>query len=287
MLTDQQIQARKSSIGASDSAAVVGLNPYRTAWDVWASKTGRVDDFAGNEATEAGDLLEDAIIGWALKRLDVQSHIRAPAQIKAGIMSANIDAAAILFNGEPVIIEAKQSGVTGPLNFDLWGEDRSEDVPDWFRVQVQHQMHVAGPQYQRAFLAALLPPMGFVLYEIHRDEDAIAAIVEVCTRFWREHVEKDVPPDAMPTLEVAKRMLRLPGKEIRIDAALVGEWEMAKDLFKEAEATKDAAQAKLLAALGDAEIGIHDHGRLTYFKQTRKSYTVKESTFPVLRNKKG
>ena len=38
---EEWLKARKTGIGGSDIAAILGLSPYRTPVDVWAEKTGR------------------------------------------------------------------------------------------------------------------------------------------------------------------------------------------------------------------------------------------------------
>ena len=40
--TTRQIERRPLDLGASDCAAVCGVDPYVSAWDVWARKTGLV-----------------------------------------------------------------------------------------------------------------------------------------------------------------------------------------------------------------------------------------------------
>lgn len=286
MLTKEQIEARKKSIGASDSAAIVGLNRWRSAFDVWAEKTGRVESFAGNEATRAGDLLEQAVIEWALDTIKAPTHARTPAQIVRGVMSAHLDCAAVLTTGEPVIIEAKTSGVTGPLDHGAWGEEGSDEVPDAYKVQCQHQLYVAGEEYQRAYLAALIPPRGFVLFVLNRDEDAIGAIRESCESFWENHVKADVAPEGYPSLDTIKRMTRRALSEVSVSAELVEAWEAAKAKAKAADEEAEAAKVKVLAALGDAERGVYLGGEVTYLEQRRKAYQVAESTFRVLRHKR-
>ncbi|GIV52679.1 MAG: hypothetical protein KatS3mg038_3200 [Candidatus Kapaibacterium sp.] len=60
---------RRSFLGASDAPAVLGLSPWRSAWEVWAEKTGRIDSWSGNAATSAGQLLEPAVLAWASEEL--------------------------------------------------------------------------------------------------------------------------------------------------------------------------------------------------------------------------
>ena len=45
---------RELGIGGSDAGAVIGLNPYKSAYALWAEKTGRVPGFEGNTRTAVG-----------------------------------------------------------------------------------------------------------------------------------------------------------------------------------------------------------------------------------------
>lgn len=278
-LTKEQIEARRKSIGSSDSAAICGLNPWMTAYDVWASKTGRVDDWTGNEATEAGDRLEEAIVMWAVSKIAPTNYQVKPLQLRKGIMSANLDADAIC-DGAQVVIEAKTSGITGPLDFDQWGEEGTADVPEHYTVQVQHQLAVTG--YDLAYLAALIPPRGFVLYTIPRNQEVIDALQETVERFWKKHVLADVPPEGVPSMEVAKRIRRVGGMSKQIDASTVLAWQRARDERQAAEKAEEAAKLAVIAALGQGDCGISEAGTVTFYEQSRKAYEVKAATFRTL-----
>ncbi len=287
MLTAEQISMRTESIGSSDASAIVGLNPWRTPVDVWLEKTGRAASFKGNEATEAGDLLEDAVINRALQKIKAVSHERAPELMYADglpFISARLDCTAVLPEGDRTIVEGKTSGITKMLDMDAWGEEWSDAVPDYYKIQVQHQLFVAGPDYQFAILSALIPPRGFVMFCLPRQQDVIDALVERHIEFW-ECVRTDTPPEGEASIEVAKRLRRLDGKETNLDWTLVASLERAKSDLKAAKDQEEKSQAALLLALGDAEIGKYEGGIVTYKESTRKSYTVAESSYRTLRIK--
>lgn len=41
-ITQKQREFRRSHIGSSDIAAILGKDPYKTAYDVWLDKTGQL-----------------------------------------------------------------------------------------------------------------------------------------------------------------------------------------------------------------------------------------------------
>lgn len=55
---EEWLEERRKSIGGSDAAALVGMNPYVTPYMLWADKTGRLPPKEDNEAMRQGRDLE-------------------------------------------------------------------------------------------------------------------------------------------------------------------------------------------------------------------------------------
>jgi predicted phage-related endonuclease len=55
------LRERKNYLGGTDLAAICGLNPYRTALDVYLDKTSEDIAYETNSAMHWGTLLEDVI----------------------------------------------------------------------------------------------------------------------------------------------------------------------------------------------------------------------------------
>ncbi len=51
---EEWLEERRKSIGGSDAAALVGMNPYVTPYMLWADKTGRLPPKEDNEAMRQG-----------------------------------------------------------------------------------------------------------------------------------------------------------------------------------------------------------------------------------------
>ncbi len=284
MLTPEQIANRPNIIGASDAARICGF--HGGDYDIWLEKTRRIEPFAGNEATRAGDLLENAVITHAAKTLGAVS-LRTGVEVRSKeypFITATLDAIPDLPSGDPCIIEAKTGGIYSPLSGD-WGEPETDEIPEQYMIQVQHQMFAAGPEYQFVALSALIPPRGFCMYYIPRDEALIAAIVERELKFW-EHVKNDTPPDGTPSLDAIKRMRRQPNKTVPIDETIIMAWLDAKARAAKANQAKDEIEAALLASLGDADAGQFGDGQLvTYMETSRRAYSVEATKYRSLKIK--
>ena len=279
MLTAEQIEERRGWMGASDIAAIAGLNPYANAHDVYLEKTGRLTP-ATSEAMNAGNRFEGPVLDWAEEELGpLDRNLLLPAPDGLPIV-ARLDA---MLHEDRAPVEAKVVGLFGPVDPALWGDEGTDDAPAMYIVQVQIQMFCSGGC--RGHLAPFIGGRGFRMYHIERADDLIDMLVERATKFWRDCVQADTPPtDIAPHIETVKRLYREPGVEVEIAPELVAAWQEAAADATAHQELADVAKARLLAALGDGEVGLAgDIGRVTYYQQTRAAHAVAESTFRVLR----
>ena len=287
-LTPEQREARRSYIGSSDSPAVCGCDPYRTAMDVYLDKTGQAEPFAGNANTDRGTWLEPAILDWAQDQLPVR-FCRDVMQVHGGgVLAANFDGLHLGPDvyGDPFIVEAKSSVVA-----DEWGESGTSEVPERVIVQVHHALYVAGPAVRTAWVPVLLPgyrSFDFRMYRVDRDDDLASAVAERATTFMEHHVRGRTPPDdTTASIEVLRRVRRRPNKSVEVDRDVVEAVVLARAARKAAADRCDAAETALLSAMGDAEQATADARTVTYMETKRAGYTVQPTTYRTLRIKAG
>lgn len=282
-------ESRQTRLHSTDVAAILGLEGARkSSHTVWLEKTGRLEPWTGNSATEAGKYLEPSILDYAEEQLGpLERNVRCEAKGLSFPLVSTLDARV---KSTCVPTEAKTTGIVGPV-FGEWGDEGSDIVPQLYLVQTSIQMLCS--EADMAYLFALIGGRGFVSYRIQRDDEVIAAIVEQCDRWWDQHITKGIEPalsEPIP-LEVLKRIRRQPEKTVDLyeDAELVvSEFENAKAIKSSAEKAHAEAQSKLIALLGDAEAGTLPDGRkVTYLSTTRRGYVVADTTFRTLRIKKG
>lgn len=283
-INTKQRAARQRFIGSSDSAAILGVDPYRSAGDVWLEKTGKVEPFAGNADTDRGNLLEPVILTWAEQQLGAPlvRDVFIPPTPDLPFMGANLDAL-IEGDGRLEIVEAKSS-----VNADEWGEQGTDEIPERVIVQVHHAMLLRGAGCRIAHVPVLIPgfkSFDWRMYRVMRNDEICAIIVERGEEFWEKHVKRDIEPSGFkPSLEVLKRMRREPNKIVPVDAALVDAVIVARAMRKQADEESEAADAALIAALGDADAGTYGPGlRFTYHTTKRAGYVVKPTEYRSLR----
>ena len=61
MTKDEWLKERSKSIGGSEIGAILGMNPWQSAYALWCERTGKTAPFEGNLATEVGTALEEFV----------------------------------------------------------------------------------------------------------------------------------------------------------------------------------------------------------------------------------
>lgn len=291
-ISEQQREQRRKYIGSSDAAAVMGVDPYKSAADLWLDKTGQCDGFDGNDATDRGNWLEPALLNFAEHRLSAAlrvhgAFIRDLMKVHdSQLLSANFDGIQAVggVNEEPFIVEAKSSVIDAN-----WGEDGTDQVPDHVLIQVHHQFFVAGPEYRVAYVPVILPAFksfDFRLFRVERNNDLAELVAQRGMEFMRKYVQPRImPSNYKPSLEVLKRMRREPQKVVPVNDSLVDSLIIARATRKQAEADVKQAETELLEAMGDADGASYCGGVVTYLETHRKGYTVEPTTFRSLKVK--
>lgn len=250
---EEWLEWRRKGIGGSDAAAIVGLNPYRSAFDVYAEKLGIKPEEPDNEAMRQGRDLED----YVAQRFEEATGKKV--RRKNGIlqhpehqwMIGNIDRWVV---GENAGLECKTTSVLNKAKF-YQGE-----FPPQYYVQCVHYMAVTGAE--KWYLAVLILNKAFHIFEIQRDENEIQALIEAEKHFWEEHVVKRIPPspDGSPsTTELIKQFF--PEAKEREAVPIFGYEEKIRQYLeldkqiKELEKEQERLKQELCLAIGDAEIG--------------------------------
>lgn len=271
-ITEAQRESRRKHLGSSDVAAILGVDPFKNAYDVWLEKTGKVDSSdISSEAAEIGNALETGILNLAERKLGriLRNQYRS-AKDRGLPLGANIDGLVIASN-EP--IDAKTSGITGPL-FGNWGDEGTDQVPD--HIITQAHVHMLCVDKEICHIAAVLGGRGFQLFQVPEDKELRNIICEKAIEFWEKHVQADVPPaNVTPSALMIKRIIREPNSVVDVPDELVQKWLDAQQAKRDAEKMCDAAQAEVLAALGQAECGNCSFGQVTYFEQSRSGIDAK------------
>lgn len=203
MLSAEQIEMRRSGIGASEIAAVCGISPWVTPLEVWMRK-----------ATPSRGPLVEKETETARMRVSraLEDALRGLYTVQTGIAMAP---GKTLRHGEYPHILATPHGLSydgtrgltircvGPHQMDEWGLER-DDVPRAVELQCRQSMAVTGRELWD--VAALLGGTEFRVYTLRRDLELEELLLQAANEFWTTYVEGDSPP---PEPDPDKRRLYL------------------------------------------------------------------------------
>jgi putative phage-type endonuclease len=271
---DEWLRWRRTGVSGSDAAAIIGLNRWRSAFDVYADKLGLKKEQPDNEAMRQGRDLEQYVAerfveatGKKVRRRNAMlQHPEYP------FMIANIDRWVV---GENAGFEAKTTSVLNRTKF-----AQGEYPPNYY-VQCMHYMAVTGAD--RWYLAVLVLNKAFYVFTIERDEAEIQTLIDAEKDFWENHVLKQIPPAPDGTESTSELIKQLfPEAREREEIALYGHEEKIQQYLeldarvKELTQERDAIKQELQLALADAEIGRAQGYIVEWKNQVRQSLDTKK-----------
>lgn len=293
MNREQWLMERKSGVGGSDVAPILGLSPFKTAFEIWLDKTNTdleqspVDEL---ERVQFGRLMEDIIAREYARREGVKvrrrhelvRHARYPWMI------ASPDR---LIDGKRCGLECKN---VDAMAFRLgdWGEPGTDQAPDEYVLQCQHYMIVL--DYPVWHLAACVGGNRLVTFVIERDKELAEMLVEAEHTFW-QCVEQRRQPDIdyahRTTPDVLRRLYSGTNGETIYLGEDIAHWhhvkEQADRIAKQYGDISTGARNHILEAMGSASIGMLPDGSAYRRKVVeRKAYAVEAATYVDCRHVK-
>lgn len=173
------LEQRKGFLGASEVAAVCGLDPLKSALDIWATKKGYATD-EGSIAADMGNLFEAPLLSYYAARH--KRTLSRPGTVVRGWMAATPDSVTqCLRNVQAKVVGARM----------LW--HWADGAPDYVQAQTQAEMAVTGLAVTDVI--ACLGGTDYQEFEVKRDETTIGYLIEICSRFWQDNIVGGVMPD--------------------------------------------------------------------------------------------
>ena len=256
MLTEQQLEMRKSGIGGSDVATILGLNPWRTPLQLWAEKIGKLEPQEQNAAMEWGSRLEAAIF----QKFD-QEHDDYQCSYGSGTIR-HADKKHYLSTPDGFIYD--KIGRRGVLEVKTSGQQPWDEVPIYYMLQAQHYCYVLDKDfYMFAVLFRGTEYREYGPFEFDR-EAYEHQVVPVIDSFW-DAVEKESPDGFTPAnLNDLNLIVDVDGDvEIKADVdmtVLLHKYHLLKSRVDEADAELSEVKLQIAGAMGDASKVVNDEG---------------------------
>lgn len=272
---NQFLADRKSGIGGSDIGAILGVSKFKTAVDVYLSKTTEQEE-SNAEHLYWGHALEAPII----QRFELETGLNVLPQpeIKRhavhGFMLANADALIIDAQGNPEgILEIKTSSA---YNTKEWGAEDSDNIPLAYIAQVQWYMAVYGLSY--GYLAVLIGGNKYKHYRLERDQELIDLMIEKAARFWTD-LQQGIPPEPQNSKDIIKTSPEDNGESAEADTETLETYNRLKTLKAQAEEISieitDCEEKLKLKLHKKAEMKSGGNVLFTWKSQTAKRFDSK------------
>jgi putative phage-type endonuclease len=272
MLNNQDFTRERSKyLGGSDLGAILGLSKYRTAVDVWLEKTGKQCSERDSLPMRFGRFAE-AFVAQEYTNLTghhLVHHENAVAHPHYTYLQGHIDRF-VHPSDEPLfdtkgkclaqaLLECKTAN---PFAKQEWGDTGSDQVPLPYLIQCAWYLLLT--QVPSCDVAVLFGNADLRIYQIPRDLELEALLLEHAIRFWEDHVLKDYPPVAQSEADYQHLFAR--GTQRMIDASpeivkLIQELLRVQEQIEQQEQQVSQMKQRIMGVMEDAEI-LHLDGKV-------------------------
>ena len=258
---EEWLKYRKRGLGGSDAGAVCGLNPYRTAMQVYQDKITEDIEEIDNEAMRQGREFEDYVArrfmeatGKKVRKANFMYYDE-----NHPFMLADVDRMIV---GENAGLECKTAS---PYMAEKWKDGK---IPLSYQIQCLHYMSVC--HADAWYIAVLIYGREFKYYKIERDEEMIADLIKIEENFWNEHVLKRIMPEPDGS-ELADSVIAEYFRKSRAETILLtgfdeklGRRQELAEQIETMAAEKRQIEQELKLYLGEAEIAENEQYRVSW-----------------------
>lgn len=260
---EEFLAERQSYLGASDMAAILGVDQYRTALDVFNERLGLTEPFDGNKQTERGLKLENVAAQEYAEATGRKVHRRRTELVhpKYDFIRGHIDRR-VVGDKRPVEIKCPSRG--------MFYKIKREGLPMAWIVQMQTYLMLDGSPVGD-FAPFCADAWEILPFEVPAQPEVFERIEHAAVIFWTEHVLKNTPPDPVEADKPAIEFQKVAGEVQSVDdpafleaAELLRE---AKQLELDGKQLYDIAKERIVQAVG-GQFGKYQGGglRLSYYQ---------------------
>lgn len=270
------LDQRRKGVGGSDVASIMGLSPYRGAYEVWAEKSGLIEapDISDKPAVVWGNILEP-IVGEHYAENHPDREVRRLNAVCQSIERPWAQASLDYEVKDPElgwgVLEIKTAGQRSEGKWD-------DGVPLFYQTQVVHYLSVTGRPF--ADVAVLIGGQDYREYRIMRDEDDIHAVESAVDEFWRRVQTGEAPQvDGTPgeAEAIFKRHPKSGDEMVETEGIPreLADYIFYKEVLDKAKKNVDKAGDALKEIIGDNKGLYSDDYIVTWPRGERKKFDSK------------
>ncbi len=234
------LKERRNYLGGTDIAAILGLNRYRGAVDVYLEKTSDEVQDVSNRVTHWGTLLEEARANEyaRVKGVNIEESSGPIYHREHSFLAANIDR---WVSNREYVLECKTAHINKEKE---WGEEGTDQIPDSYLCQVAYYSAITG--VPKVDIAVLIGGNDFRVYTYKKNEEFEGKIIKIACNFWHNNVLAKNPPQASSLHDISALYKRSNGKEVKADKLVLDKLNNLKELkIKEKELIEEMQTLQL------------------------------------------
>ena len=290
MPTEDWLVARAMlGIGASDVSTALGINDYKSPYELWKEKLAEEVEAKDNDIMMFGRVIEEPIAQIYMKMTgrEVIEDMNIRIHPEHDCLFANLDRI-IIDNGDGKGAGVLECKSTISSVYKSWLDEftGTQSIPINYYCQVQAELSVTG--FKWAVLAVLITDRRQVkIIPIERDEEYIQRQNQVLVAWYNGYVKEVVPPERKAAdysfVDPIAGTTKEADEEI---LAVIDELKEKQGTEKTLKEEIDLLKDKVKEFAGDDE-AITKNGEIlaTYKTISKKEYVVKAKTYRELRFK--
>jgi len=293
---DEWLEMRQKGIGGSDIGSIFGLNPYKSAVELWLEKTGEITKPNITDLNDRDNFSEPAYWGQAEEELVAQRFMQETGmKVRRNnfilqhrsfpFMVANIDREGRDEEGKRFVLECKTA------NEFAGKEWEGDNIPLSYELQTLYYVLIG--EYDYGYIACKIGNRKFVYKKVELDQFTEKTIIEKCQWFWNLVETNTMPPvdSSEACANILSEMYPVAKEEsIHLDDEiddLLNQRETLKSQAKDLDSTIIYIENEIKARLQDNESGFTNQYKVSWKNVTSNRFDTKafEKAHPDLKEK--
>ena len=269
------LKERRSGIGGSDAAAILGVSPWRTALDIYSDKRG-ISPLSTEPTSPMwwGTAMEDLIAKRYCEMTGFTICEDKPGIYRHGTHKELLGTPdrLVTVSGNVRGLEIKTSS---QYLAQEWGNPGTDDVPTYYAAQCAHYMAVC--DVDSWDLAVLIGGNDLRIFTLYRDLELEKSMIKTLTSWWKAHVLAGIPPEPSDPADESRYLKNLfprnVGERKEADEEIqevASKLEKALEYMTVAEERVEMCRNALKKYIGDAD-GVDGDGWKATWKLTSET----------------
>lgn len=270
MITETQIETRKTCLGGSDIAAVLGLSRYKTALSVWAEKTGRIEpeNISDKLQVKLGIKMEQIVSELFMEETGKKLHRVNETLVHKDypFLQGHIDRRVV---GEQAIVEIKTTSAYNKKDWD------NGNAPQEYLIQLMFYMGLTNSSV--GYLVGLIGNSDLKIIPVYRDEQVITSIMNKAATFWNKYIATKEMPMTISANDGDTLYKLFPFADPNNDVLLPDDANILIEQIESSNAELNALEDDVERMKNElkAMLGENEHGQTDFYRISWKTQHAK------------